>query len=52
MYFIYLIECDDESIYTGITTDVQRRFKEHKNKKGGQLHPFEAGCESSIYRKI
>ena len=35
MYFVYLIECSDKSIYTGITTDVQRRFKEHKNKKGG-----------------
>ena len=35
MYFVYLIECDDKSIYTGITTDVQRRFIEHKNKKGG-----------------
>ena len=35
MYFVYLIECKDKSIYTGITTDVQRRFNEHKNKKGG-----------------
>ena len=35
MYFVYLIECDDKSIYTGITTDIQRRFNEHKNKKGG-----------------
>ena len=34
-FFVYLIECDDESIYTGITTDVQRRFNEHKNGKGG-----------------
>ncbi|HEY4484566.1 MAG TPA: GIY-YIG nuclease family protein [Candidatus Paceibacterota bacterium] len=35
MYFIYLIECGDKSIYTGITTDVKRRFDEHKNGKGG-----------------
>lgn len=35
MYFVYLIECSDRSIYTGITTDIQRRFNEHKNKKGG-----------------
>ncbi len=35
MYFVYLIECGDKSIYTGITTDIQRRFNEHKNKKGG-----------------
>ncbi|MDP3954514.1 MAG: GIY-YIG nuclease family protein [bacterium] len=35
MYFVYLMECSDKSIYTGITTDVQRRFSEHKKKKGG-----------------
>ena len=35
MYFVYLIECADESLYTGITTDVARRFEQHKNKMGG-----------------
>ncbi len=35
MYFVYLIQCKDNTIYTGITTDVLRRFKEHKNGKGG-----------------
>jgi len=33
MYFIYLLECADKSIYTGITTDVKRRFEEHKEGK-------------------
>jgi len=33
-YFVYILECDDGSLYTGITTDVQRRFEEHKNKTG------------------
>jgi putative endonuclease len=30
MYFVYLLKCADKSIYTGITTDVERRFLEHK----------------------
>lgn len=34
-YFVYLLKCKDDSIYTGITTDLKRRFNEHKNKKGG-----------------
>lgn len=34
-YFVYIIECGDRSLYTGITTDVARRFSEHKNKTGG-----------------
>jgi putative endonuclease len=35
VYFVYILECKDGSLYTGITTDVARRFAEHKNKKGG-----------------
>lgn len=35
MYYVYLIQCKDGSIYTGITTDLKRRFREHKNKMGG-----------------
>lgn len=34
MYFVYLIECADNTLYTGITTDVERRFQEHKDGKG------------------
>ena len=35
MYHVYILKCADGSLYTGITTDVERRFLEHKNKKGG-----------------
>ena len=31
---IYLLRCGDGSLYTGITTDVQRRLTEHKNGDG------------------
>lgn len=31
-YFIYIIRCSNNSLYTGITTDIERRMKEHKNK--------------------
>jgi putative endonuclease len=30
MYFVYMLECKDGSLYTGITTDVERRFAEHQ----------------------
>lgn len=33
-WFLYIIQCSDESLYTGITTDVSRRLKEHNSKKG------------------
>ncbi len=34
-YFVYLLSCADTTIYTGITTDVERRFKEHQKGTGG-----------------
>lgn len=35
MYHVYILECKDGTLYTGITTDIARRFNEHKNGKGG-----------------
>lgn len=35
MYYVYILQCADHSLYTGITTDVERRFKEHVEGKGG-----------------
>lgn len=35
MYFVYILQCSDDSLYTGITNDVERRFSEHQNKRGG-----------------
>ena len=34
-YVVYIMKCVDGSLYTGITTDLQRRFQQHKNKEGG-----------------
>ena len=35
-WFVYIIKCADESFYTGITNDLERRFFEHSHKKGGK----------------
>lgn len=35
VYYVYIIKCRDKSLYTGITTDITRRIKEHNAKKGG-----------------
>ncbi|OGN28110.1 MAG: endonuclease [Candidatus Yanofskybacteria bacterium RIFCSPLOWO2_01_FULL_49_17] len=36
MYFVYILKCKDGSLYTGITTDVRRRFAEHSAGTGGR----------------
>ncbi len=36
-WHIYIVKCCDNSLYTGITTDLERRFQEHQGngKKAG-----------------
>ncbi|MEM7400852.1 MAG: GIY-YIG nuclease family protein [Pseudomonadota bacterium] len=34
---VYIIETSDNSYYTGITTDIQRRFNEHLTGKGAKF---------------
>ena len=33
---IYIILCSDDSLYTGITTDVERRFRQHADGRGAK----------------
>ncbi len=33
---LYIIHCSDDSYYTGITTDVDRRFEQHRSGKGAK----------------
>ena len=33
MYYVYILRCEDNTLYTGITTDVKRRFLEHSEDK-------------------
>ena len=29
---VYMIRCSDASLYTGVTTNIERRFREHKER--------------------
>ena len=33
-YYIYIILCENDSFYTGITNDLMKRFDKHKKRKG------------------
>ena len=36
MYYVYMLLCSDDSLYTGITPDLQRRMRQHAGQlKGG-----------------
>ncbi|MBI2334325.1 GIY-YIG nuclease family protein [Candidatus Daviesbacteria bacterium] len=35
MWYVYVLQCVDGSLYTGSTNNLEKRFLEHKNGKGG-----------------
>ncbi len=35
-HFVYLVECSDGSLYTGYTTEPERRVKEHNSGNGSR----------------
>ena len=49
-YFVYLLECEDRTIYTGITTDVERRLKEHKDKTASH-YTSAKGAKRMLYQE-
>jgi len=34
-WYVYLLRCNDNSLYAGITTDLSRRLHQHNNTKQG-----------------
>lgn len=35
MPFVYILKCNDDTLYTGSTTDLTKRLHEHNNLKSG-----------------
>lgn len=36
MWYVYILECSDCSLYTGITNDLKKRFETHNKGKGAK----------------
>ena len=48
MYYVYILLCGDDTLYTGITTDPERRLKEHKAGRGAR-YTRAHGAKEMIY---
>ncbi len=35
MYYVYIVRCEDDTLYTGIATDLDRRIEEHNASDKG-----------------
>jgi putative endonuclease len=36
MYYVYILQCSDNSLYTGYTNDLKKRIQNHKLGKGSK----------------
>ncbi len=37
-WFVYMLQCSDDSLYTGVTTDIDRRLAEHNESPLGSKY--------------
>ena len=51
-YSVYLVECVDGTIYTGIATDVERRIEEHAGSARGARYLRGRGPLRIVYQQV
>ena len=49
---VYIILCDDDTLYTGVSTDVKRRFREHCDSSAGAKYFNGRKPLEVVYREI
>ena len=52
MYFVYMVRCVDNSLYTGYTTDLERRVKTHNEGKGAKYTRARLPVRLVYYKEV
>ncbi|MFW1676839.1 GIY-YIG nuclease family protein [Pontibacter sp. JAM-7] len=53
VWYVYLMQCADQSLYTGITTDLERRLRQHNGEiKGGARYPLSRRPVQLLWHEI
>ena len=50
-WYLYILRCKDGTLYTGITTDVEKRLEAHRNGKGAKYTRGRGPLEV-VYREV
>lgn len=50
-YYLYILKCIDQTLYTGITTDLKRRLEEHNSTSLGAKYTNRRRPVKLIYSK-
>ena len=50
-WFVYMVRCADDTLYTGVTTDVERRLSEHNHGAKGAKYTRVRRPVSLVYQE-
>lgn len=50
-WFVYIVQCSDDTLYTGICCDVQRRIHEHNKLKSAARYTRSRRPVKLVYRE-
>ncbi len=51
MYYVYIVRCADETLYTGIATELERRIEEHNSSQKGAKYTRVRRPVSLVYQE-
>ena len=51
MWYVYILECNDGTYYTGVTNDLERRVGEHNNSDSGAKYTRARRPVKLVYSK-
>ena len=51
-WWVYILECSDGSLYTGITTELERRVEEHNSSPKGARYTKSRRPVHLVYAKV
>lgn len=52
MYFVYILKCADDTFYTGITKELERRLEEHNSSDKGAKYTRNRRPVVMVYSEI
>lgn len=48
MYYAYLLQCADNTIYAGYTNDLSQRIEAHNNGHRSKIYPLQASRKADV----
>lgn len=51
-WLVYIVECSDKTLYTGITNDLEKRLEQHNHGKDGAKYTRVRRPVKCVYKEV